>query len=151
VILALLWLTVRLARRVLMRPVDMTRIRYVARLQIALVFRIIAVTLLAAFIAIAGRLLVFAYSWLADRFIVGIESFWVQWPLYALMGVLTVFLLMLVLAHLPRKLLLFDDDRLVIKYLSYRSVPLIGADIAEVSLRRFPRSGFRAGCGSACP
>jgi len=62
----------------------------------------------------------------------------VQWPLYALMGVLTVFLLMLVLAHLPRKVLLFDDDRLVIKYLSYRSVPLIRADIAEVSLRRFP-------------
>ena len=138
VILALLWLTVRLARWLLIRPLDMTRIRYVARLQIALPFRIIAVTLLAAFLAVAGRLLVFAYSWLADRFIVGIESFWVQWPLYALMGVLTVFLLMLVLAHLPRKVLLFDDDRLVIKYLSYRSVPLIRADIAEVSLRRFP-------------
>ncbi len=137
VILALLWLTVRVARRVLIRPVDMARIRYVARFRIALPFRMIAVTLLVAFVSIGGRLLVFAYRWLADRFIVGIESFWVQWPLYALMGVLTAFLLMLVLAHLPRKLLLFDDH-LVIKYLSYRSAALAGADIAEVSLRRFP-------------
>ncbi|MEK6303652.1 MAG: pitrilysin family protein [Acidobacteriota bacterium] len=134
--LVLLWLTIRVARRVLISPVDMARICYVARFQIALPFKIIAVTLLVALIAIVGRLLVFGYVWLGDRFIVGIESFWLQWPLYALMGALTIFLLVLVLAHLPRKLLLFDD-RLVVKYLSYRSVAVARTDIAETSLRRF--------------
>ena len=45
-------------------------------------------------------------------------------------------LLVLALALVPRKLLVFDDE-LRVKYLSYRSVTLSAADIEEVSLRRF--------------
>ncbi len=59
-----------------------------------------------------------------------------QWTAYAAMLVVTVGLVILTLANVPRKILLFED-RLLIKHLSYRSIAIRRDEIDEVGLRRF--------------
>ncbi len=135
-IAALVSLSLALARRRLTRPVNLTRIRYVARFKLPRLYRILYILTVLLFLAVTGRTLVFAYQVLTDRVLLTTESFLVQWSGYAAMLVVTVLLTVLVLAHIPRKLLLFDDQ-IVIKHLSYRSVALPGDEIEELSLRRF--------------
>jgi hypothetical protein len=131
------WLTVYLTRRRLSRPVDMTRIRYVARLRLPRVYSLAATLALLAFIAIVGRLVAYIYEQLTYRYLVQLDSFAVQWLAYAVMLALGVLLLVQVPARLPRKVLLFDDH-LRVKYLSYRSVAIPLDRLAEMSLLRFP-------------
>ena len=134
--LTLLGFTVGAARRWLTRPLDMRRIRYVARFKLSLVFRLLGTLLILTMIAIAGRLLVYGYQLFADRFLVRIDMFWLQWIAYAAMFALALMLFVLALATIPRKLLLFEDQ-LLIKFLSYRSTAILPAEIEEISLRRF--------------
>ena len=134
--IALVWVTERLAARSLTRPIDMSRIRYVARFRVPGPYLIVAIALLFAGIAGAGRLLVYGYQVAVDRFLLSIASFWIQWPIYAAMLGLIVFLFVLALSRLPRKILLFDDQ-VLIKYLSYRSVAIGAGDIREVREGRF--------------
>jgi len=133
--LALLWLTLRMARRLLIRPVDMRRIRYVARFRIPMPYKIVGGVVLLAVTAAGLRLIVFGAQLFDDRFLLGIENFWLRWALYALMLAGIAFSLILVPAHLPYKLLVFEDH-LRVKHFAYRSVSLAAADIAEVSRRR---------------
>ncbi len=107
-----------------------------ARFKLPRLYRILYILTVLFFLAVAGRILVFAFQVLADRVLLTTESFLVQWSGYATMFVVTVLLIVLVLAHVPRKLLLFED-RIVIKHLSYRSVAIPGDEIAELSLRSF--------------
>jgi predicted Zn-dependent peptidase len=137
-IIAIVWLTIHLAARRLTRPVDMTRIRYVARFRIPRLYFVIATLLAVVFLAVAGRLFVYGFELLSDRFLLRLDSFLLQWSAFGAMLALTVLLLLLLLAHIPRKLLLFDD-RLLVKYLSYRSVAIPAGDVAELALLRFPQ------------
>lgn len=130
------WLTVYLTRRRLIRPVDMTRIRYVARFRPPKVYSMAATLAAIAVVAIVGRLVAFVYELLTYRFLVQLDSFVVQWLAYAAMLALGVLLLVQVPARIPRKLLLFDDH-IRVKYLSYRSVPISLDHLAEMSLLRF--------------
>jgi len=135
-IIALTWLTVYLMSRWLIQPIDMTRIRYVARLRIPRPYMVAAILVSIAIVAVAGRLIIFSFELLADRFLITIESFAVQWSMYGLMLALNVSLVVLLMAHVPRKLLVFDDQ-VRIKYLSYRSVPIPLESISEIAPRRF--------------
>ena len=135
--LALWWVTVKAARRLFVRSVVMTRIRYVARFKLPLLHKIVGGAISLVLLAVGVRLLAYGFAVLADRFLRGVENFWVQSSGYALAFMATIFVVILVLGRVPRKLLLFDDH-LLIKYLSYRSLRLAPADIAEASLRRFP-------------
>jgi len=135
-VIALVWGTVYAARRWLVHPVDMTRIRYVARFHIPRLYLLVSALILFAFVAVAGRLLVFGFQVLADRELVPLESFLVQWSAYAAMLATIVFLAVLALSRIPRKLLVFDDE-LRIKHLSYRSLPIPAHDVEEISLRSF--------------
>jgi predicted Zn-dependent peptidase len=132
----LCWLAVRVAQRLLQRPVDMTRIRYVARFHVPLVYKVTLLPLAVASVAVALRLVVYALQVLADRVIVEIDSFWIQWSLYALFAIAIVVLMVALLGRIPRKLLCFDDA-IVIKYLAFRSVRIAPGDIVEVAPRRF--------------
>ena len=135
--LLLVWLAVASARRLLLRPLDMTRIRYVARFRFPLIYRVTVLPGIIALIAVLLRLLVYGYQVLSDRFVIGIDSFWIQWSIYAVLAATTVLLFIAALGLLPRKLLCFEDG-VVIKYLAYRSVRIAPDDLAEVALRRFP-------------
>lgn len=133
----LLWLSVSAARRGFLRPVDMSRIRYIARFKLPRLYSLAALAALLALIAVGGRLLAYLFQVLADRWLVTLDSFLVQWIAYAGMLVTLVLFLFLVLAHVPRKVLLFDDHAMI-KYLSFRSWKIPLAQLEEVSLRSFP-------------
>lgn len=133
----IVWLTVHLTRRRLIRPVDMTRIRYVARFRLPRLYSLVAVLALLTFIAVVGRFVAFIYEQLTYRYLVQLDSFAVQWLAYAAMLALGVLLLVQVPARIPRKILLFDDH-LRVKYLSYRSIPIPLESLAEMRLLNFP-------------
>jgi predicted Zn-dependent peptidase len=135
-VIGLVWLGVRTARRILTSPVDMTRIRYVARFRMPRPYLWLGALVLLFLIAVGGRLLVYGYTVVADALLLQLESFLVQWLAFAAMLVLSVFLFVLALSRVPRKLLIFDD-RLLIKSLSFRSTALSFAEVDELSVRRF--------------
>lgn len=130
--LALLVFTVQAARFYLLAPINMSQLRYVARFHMPLINKIVIAIALLAVVAIAGRLLIYGYELLADRVITGVDSFLFQWSIFTLMGMFTVFLLMLLLSRLPTKIMIFTD-KVVIKHLTYRSVAIPLRDIAEIS------------------
>jgi predicted Zn-dependent peptidase len=133
----IVWLTVHLARRRLVRPVDMTRIRYVARLRLPRLYSLAVALALLTFLAVAGRVVAFIYEQLTYRYLVQLDSFTLQWLAYAAMLAVGVLLIVQVPARIPRKILLFDDH-LRVKYLSYRSVPIPLENLAEMCLLKFP-------------
>jgi predicted Zn-dependent peptidase len=135
-LLALLWLAVQVARRLLRRPVDMTRIRYVARFRYPLAYKLVVLPAFLAALALVVRILAYGCELLADRLLLGIGVFWVQAGAYACMAGAMVVVVLLGFALLPRKLLCFDDGA-AIKYLAYRSVPVGAGEIVEASSRRF--------------
>ncbi|MEW6732450.1 MAG: pitrilysin family protein [Acidobacteriota bacterium] len=134
--LVLLLLPIQIARRLLLQPLTMSQIRYVAHLRMPILARLSTFLILIIMIAVVGRLLVYGFQILIDRFIIGIENYWVQWSLYALFVTMLVFLLLLLLSRIPRKILIFKDS-LVIKYFCYRSVIIPMSEIVELSLYRF--------------
>jgi len=135
-IVVLVWSTLFAASRWLLRRVDMKRIRYVARFRVPRPYLLLAMLGYFAFVAAIARLIVFGFQLVAMRWLIPIESFVLQWSVYAIMLATAVFLFVLSLAAIPRKLLVFDDH-VRIKYLSFRSLPIPADEVAEVSLRRF--------------
>ncbi len=136
VVIALAWLAARMGRRWLIHPVDMTRLRFAAHFKLPLLYRGLALALLVILVAIAGRLLIYAFQVLTDRLLLTVDSFALQWSAYAAMWVAAILLLLLLLAHIPRKLLIFEDE-LRIKYLSFRSVAIPAEALESVRLGRF--------------
>lgn len=134
--LAVLFATVKTMRWILTRPVDMKRIRYVAHFRIPKVLYWTAGAILVVVVAIGLRLLGFAYEVLSVRWLVPRDSFALQWGSYAVMGATLVASIVLALSLVPSKLLVFDD-RLLIKYVAYRSVAIPLEKISELSLQRF--------------
>lgn len=134
--LVLLLFTIEITRRYLLQPLPISQIRYIARFRMPLLTNLLVGFTLVTLVAIGGRILFFFYELLAYKFISHIESFWVQWSIYALMAIISLFLFMLLLASLPRKLFLFKNS-MAIKYLSYRSVIIPLTDIKEISLHKF--------------
>jgi hypothetical protein len=134
--LVLAALTVKLARRTFTRPVDMTRIRYVARFKIPPMYIVVVLGVLGVLGAILVRLVVYAVSWGYTRFISGIENFGVQGSVVSLLFVGAIFFGFWFLARIPHKLLVFEDH-LRVKYRSYRSRIISPHDIEAITLCRF--------------
>jgi len=135
-VVALTWLTVYLMSRRLIQPIDMRRIRYVARFLIPRPYLLASSLVSLVLVAVAGRLIVYGFEFFVDRLLIPVEIFVVQWSVYGMMLALIVFLIVLLLAHVPRKLLVFDDQ-IRIKYLAYRSVPIPLEEVSEITLRGF--------------
>jgi predicted Zn-dependent peptidase len=133
---ALTWMAIHLTRQSLLRPIDMTRMRYVARFAVPRLFMLSSLLLFGIAVAVVGRLIFYGFQLLTDGLLIRLDSFVLQWAAYALMLAGMIALFVLALAAVPRKLLVFEDE-LRVKYLSYRSVPISASDIEEVSLRRF--------------
>lgn len=129
--------TVNLMRRLLIRPVEMKRIRYVAHLRIPRVLYLMGGAVLVVAVAIGLRLLAFGYEVFTDSFLFTRDSFLLQWSIYALMAASVIAIVILALSLVPSKILVFDD-RLLVKYFAYRSVSIPLAEIEDLSLQRFP-------------
>lgn len=134
--LALAVLTIKLARLTFIRPVDMTRIRYVARFKIPSLYIILVLGVLSVLGAILVRLLIHAVLWGYERLILGIESFGVQGSVWGLFFVGSLFFVCWFLTHIPYKLLVFDDH-LRVKFRSYHSQAISLSDIEMITLYRF--------------
>jgi predicted Zn-dependent peptidase len=135
--LALVLGTVRVVRLLLTRPVDMKRIRYVAHFRMPRVLFWGVGAAGVVVVAVGFRLLAFAYEILSLRLLTPRDSFALQWGAYAVMALTFVALIVLALSMVPSKLLVFED-RLLIKYVAYRSVVVPLNEIAELSFLRFP-------------
>ena len=136
VLAVLVSLTVSLTRRRLISPVEMTRIRYVARFHIPILLFGAMVGVLVILVGGGGRLLVFGFQRFSVAALWPIENFFLQWSTYGLMLMMSIILLLLLLSRIPRKVLLFEDH-VRIKYLSYRSVQIPAEEVEEVELRSF--------------
>jgi predicted Zn-dependent peptidase len=133
---------VRLYRRLVIDPVDMSRIRYVARLRRSWIHRLAGRILAALLLAVALRAVYAVLHTVAERWILQIDSM----PLHALLLLGAVFAgafcTAVVVGLLPRKVLVFEHE-LRLKSLTYRSVVIpAGAIRAARPLRR---SGLRGG------
>ena len=128
--------TVKTMRAVLVRPVDMKRIRYVAHLRVAEALLIAGAVVLIASVAIGLRALVYGYQILSDRVLDLQDSFAIQWSFVGLLVVICVAVIVFCLSLVPSKILLFED-RILIKYFAYRSVAIPLDEISDLSFQRF--------------
>jgi predicted Zn-dependent peptidase len=128
--------TVKFMKWLLVRPVDMKRIRYVAHFRIPRLLYLMAGIVLVVGVAVGLRVLVFAYQLFSDAFLHTHDSVVLQWSVYALMGMSVMAVLVLALALVPSKILVFDDSMLV-KYVAYRSITIRLDEIADLSFQRF--------------
>lgn len=134
--LLLLIITFKFTRRMVLRPIDLSRFRYIARFRMGILLRSGQILGLGLALAVLARLLVHVYSFIWFHYLAGIDNFWVQWSLFALGGMILVCLLLLALSLIPHRILLFEDH-LRIKYLFCRTRVISFTDIGELRLGRF--------------
>ena len=132
----LVWIVVRLARRVLILPVDMTHIRYVARFKIPPIYELVLLMIFGILGAVLLRLGAYGYLILQQQFVWRIENFVIQWGIHGVTLMLGVFAGIVLLSRIPYKLLIFDDH-LRVKYLFYRSQRILPNDIVTIIPQRF--------------
>jgi len=132
----LLWLTYSLARWLLVKRIDMRRLVYIARLRASLPFVLIAGGAIVSILAMVARLGVWAWGMGYARWARPIDSFEVQAAVRGAGFVLCTVLVMLVMARIPRKFLLMEDE-LRVKGLLFRSRVLLPGDVAAIELRGF--------------
>jgi predicted Zn-dependent peptidase len=134
---AIFFATVRGMRMILTRPVEMKRIRYVAHIRIPKGMYVVAGAVLVLGIAIGLRLFNHLYFYASYEFLRSQNSFVLQWSLWGLLIAVNIAAVILGLALVPSKILVFDD-RLLVKYFAYRSVSIPLTEIEDLSLQRFP-------------
>ncbi|MFY9226193.1 MAG: pitrilysin family protein [Blastocatellia bacterium] len=132
----LLILSTAATKKYLLRPLSMHNLRYVARFQMSLAVRLLMLLTFLALVIILGQIFLFAYKFIAYKFTLHIENFWVQWLVYSSIEMIGVFLFIVLLAYWPSKLLLFKNA-IAIKYLSYRAVIIPIDTIKDISLQKF--------------
>jgi hypothetical protein len=130
------WGTIKLARRVFIRPVDMTRIRYVARFKIPIAYALLMITLFGTLGVVLARLLIYGYWWMQHRFVIGLDNFWMQSSTHGIAFMVSILGGIWLLSRIPYKLLVFEDHARV-KYLFYRSRQIMPDAIAEIVPLRF--------------
>lgn len=135
--LVLVILTLRAARRLLVRPIRMRDIRYVARIRMSLLAWAVGATTYAAVGIAAGLALVAAANRIGYALVVPVDVYAYQMAMWAVALAAGLLLLVGYLSLPARKLLVFPDH-LRVKHLAYRSriVPL--GRIRRVRLVRLP-------------
>ena len=120
---------------VLTRPVEMHRIRYVARLRLSVPILLVGGTVFFG----AGLAALRMWFWVLERMVTTwvfpVESYLFQTFTFALIGSVTLVALMLYASLPPRKLLIFPDH-LLIKSKAYRSRVIPLSEIESVGRRR---------------
>jgi predicted Zn-dependent peptidase len=123
----------RLYRRLVIQPVDMTRIRYVTRLRPHPVARMAGTVICAAIVMISIRAAAAAMHLAADRWLLRVDSFW----LLAGMAGIVIFGATLAACAaaglLLHKVMVFDDA-LILKSPTYRAIRIPRDRISGVSL-----------------
>ena len=109
--LLLVWIAFRLVAFGLTTPIDMTSIKYVARFRLSLPFRVALVAILGGLALVIGRTLLIGFEWIALRYVVTTESYWVQTSSFAAMLVTGIAVLVTYMAMIPRKILVFPSDQ----------------------------------------
>jgi hypothetical protein len=130
------WGTVKLARRMFIRPVDMTRIRYVARFKIPVLYALFLITLFGTLSVVIARLIVYGYWWMQHRFVIGLDNFWMQSSTHGIAFIVSILGGIWLLSRIPYKLLVFEDH-VRVKYLFYRSQQIMPDAIVEIVPCRF--------------
>ncbi len=132
-VLVLAWLTIHATRRLLVVPLDMRSIRYVARIQLSIPSWIMSGAIYLMIGAIVLRLMAAVAERVLARWVLPVDVYLFQTGVYAVAGMALLALAIFYLSLPPRKLLLFDDE-LRVKYLSFRSrcLPLAGTRV-EIS------------------
>jgi predicted Zn-dependent peptidase len=129
-------LTYAFARRRFVRPIEMRRLRYVARMRVSPLYALVAGGIDVAVIAVIGRVAVWLWSLAYTRWVRPVDCFWIQYGVAAVGLVIVVGTILWILTLIPRKVLLLEDE-LRIKSLLFRSRILRPADVAVVELRSF--------------
>ena len=135
--LVLVLLTLRAARRLLVRPLRMRDIRYIARIRMSPLAWAVGATMYAAAGVAAGLALVAAANRIGYALVVPVDVYAYQMAMWAVALAAGLLLLVCYLSLPARKLLVFPDH-LRVKYLAYRSriVPL--TRIRRARLVRLP-------------
>lgn len=124
------------ARRTFITPIDLPRIRYLARLRPPLLLAVPAGLLTIGVLLAALRLLAAGMHHAAAAFVWNRDSFALQAAAFLLAITLATFLLAALLTLVPRRVLVLEHEARI-KYLAYRSTVLRPEDIEEVRLARF--------------
>jgi predicted Zn-dependent peptidase len=124
------------ARKLWVRPVEMRRIRYLARLRRPVLYRVFVTPLWCIGIAVLFRLAYAVLERFVARFVAPVDLYLFQWSVFALIFAGSILAFILLWGAAPVKILVFEDH-VRIKLRAYRSriVPL--DRIASVSIRRF--------------
>jgi hypothetical protein len=125
-----------LARRLLLRPAPMHRLRYVARLRGPLALRLAGGALLTVLLLIVARLIAAAGHQVLDPTLLAIDSFAIQGTIFLLALALAALLTASALALVPHKLLVFEDE-LRLKFRAYRTRRWRADEISELRAARF--------------
>lgn len=134
--LAAVLLGIFAARRAFITPIELTRIRYLARLRLPLLIALPAGAIAVAGVLIALRLLAAGAHHVAAAYLWPHESFLLQAAGFVAALALATFLLAAALALVPRRVLVLEHEARI-KYLAYRSRVLRPEDVVEVRLARF--------------
>lgn len=124
------------ARRAFITPIELPRIRYLARLRPPLLLAVPGALLFVAALLLVARLFAAALHHAAAAAVWNRDSFLLQAVALLVAVALGTFLLSAVLALLPRRILVLDHE-VRIKYLAYRSTVLRPEDIETAGLARF--------------
>lgn len=135
--LVVLGIAVRIARWLFSRQLPMTRLRYVARIRRPIVWRLAGGLAYLAIVFVIVRLVIFAFQVVYDAALVGIDSFVVQWAMFALAGTSLVCLTIATGAVVPTKLLVFNHG-VALKTRAYRSTFIAADSIADVAMKTLP-------------
>lgn len=136
-VVVLIALTLKGLKRLLIKPVRMREIRYIAHfklpvaLRTAYVLGVVGVAVAAVVLATGG------IDRLNDGWIEGVDSYLFQYACNAVILAFFVATPTLIVTSSPRKLLVFSDH-LRVKRRAWNSRILEPEDIADISIRRFP-------------
>jgi predicted Zn-dependent peptidase len=124
------------ARRLLVRPIDLTHLRYVARLRPPFPLTLLLAAAVGLALLLGLRLLASGAHHVAAAFLWSRDSFVLQAAAFVLAIALATLFTCGLLALVPRRLLVLEHEARI-KYLAYRSRVLPAEDIVAVESARF--------------
>ena len=136
-LLAMLWISVPfvVARALLIRPLPMTTLRYVARIRRPWLSSLVSTALLAIVVLVVLRLGMYGVQVLFAEYLNRVPSFAIQAAVAALAAIVPFCLILAIRAWIPAKVLVFERG-VAIKSYGYRSRFIASADIADVEPMR---------------
>jgi hypothetical protein len=128
--------TIVFAKRLLTEPIEMPRIRYVARFKRPLPYRIVVGTIIVVLVAGAYRVAAQGVFLFLQGYVMQVDSYVLQYSFLWLLVALGILGIIACQALIPSKLLVFDDH-IRVKFRAYRSRRIDFADLKNISVQRF--------------